>query len=296
MGYAVRVILGALALGGFILVSRKNSWRRRRRLVALSASALLLGTAVVPITMVDAAWEPCDTYNPNSYFAGWTSKNWMPAPPNQALTVEGAAATNMTFRFGDLCTQMSDSHNLTAAWSMVVGSDRQGWAQSGLWTYQGWSCWRFFAQQMYNRATTLPVTVWGVCLNPGNGEHHNVWQQTIHDGAWANWRIRSNIDATMFIQSSYCHLCVWRSPLDVQFMGETKMNRSDVPGYWPYPTDFSGMQVQNACQVVPYGTTCNEGSWLSSCASYLYAIHDTRYWSDSVACDHTRSWTAQRTQ
>lgn len=186
----------------------------------------------------------------------------------------------MTYQQGALCSD-ANLNNVSASWTMIAASDVKGWAQSGYWFHSGETCWRHFAQQVWGYPANPPYTIEGTCVNPG--EQHRVWQQTVVVGAPQYWAIRSNVDVTIFIQSSWNQFGVWANPLIAEFNGETHHYNSDVPGSSANPTDFHGpMQVQNYANDQFYDTC----GFIS-----LYPAAAFRYATDQPSCDHVRVWT-----
>ncbi len=247
----------------------------RQRIWRIVACVLVaLPILAVSATDAHAAYADCDL-PASAYFAGWES-----ASSGEPYSYEGVSANPMTYQLGNICTNGdTTSNNVSAAWTMVNGADLQGWAQSGMLLEYGWGCWREFAQQEQNVSLYAPVTITGPCVT--GGETHHVWQQTVN--ASGSWRMRSNIDTTVYIQSTYNQFSAWSSPFIVEFMGETHHDNSDVPGYVGTKTDLSGMQVQDLADNAFYGT-CGRVT--------LYSGADTRYSTDAPNCDHVRVWTS----
>lgn len=187
----------------------------------------------------------------------------------------------MTYRYGNICTVGDASNNnFVTAWTMVFGNDGLGWAQSGIFYAYGYGCWHHFAQQERNYFQEAPFTIIGSCV--GQGEVHKVWQQTVNVGN-PDWRIRSNIDSTIFIQSTWNQFTQWSQPFQVAFDGEARHNASDIPGYGSVRTDYSGMQVQDYFN----------DNFFNTCGYInLGVVSSPRYAVSGLNCDHIQVWTS----
>lgn len=203
--------------------------------------------------------------------------------------IEGASA-DMRYRYGNICTigDPNPGGNFSTAWTMASSPDTTQYAQSGIMYQYGDSCWRHFAEQSRPGQPLNPDRRLLGCV--ANGETHRVWQQVVNllaPGCCA-WRIRSNIDSTIVIQSTFDPLAVWGTPFNAEFAGETTHNSSDIPGYkiagYPPPTAFTFISVQSL----------NDDNWYSSCGrtSMTKVTTSPRYSSSILGCDSTESWTS----
>lgn len=183
---------------------------------------------------------------------------------------------------------------------MVYSNDGSGWAQSGMIYEYGDSCWRHFAQQAYGQGGSgsyLNTYVMpNVCV--GNDESHHVWEQTVPTGCTkgTNCEIRSNIDTTVLIQSSWDPNAKWTTPFLVAWSGETYFDQSDVPGYntsgYPPPVDYENMEWQYASNDSWY-TVCDGNIALNAgTVAPRYSIGTVSSSNCTSGTDHVQSWTS----
>jgi hypothetical protein len=243
-------------------------------LAALVACAELLASPAMP---VQATYPTCAT--PPLWFAGFTtmstSQQW-----------EGASA-HMSYKDDNVCTSVQNNTNLSTSWSMIQGSPygaNAGYAQSGRIYYPTIpsNCMRHFGEQSESGSSF--VRMLGVCTS--SNENHQVWQQYIP----SNGHLRSNIDTTVFLESSWSPVGIWPTPWQANFLGETHYGESDVPGLTSNPTDFTQMQVQRYSDDL-WESTCSSDVTLGSIGSWDPSQTYYRYSQDRPACDHVREWT-----
>jgi hypothetical protein len=225
-----------------------------------------------------AAINPCDAFG--TYQEGYA------APSNANYTAEGVS-TSMTYEQGNICTTDTGSGNDITSWSMVYSRDRNGWAQSGLLYRYGWACWRHWSEQSQTGVSGSEYFIPNTCV--GNGEVHQVWQQIVPTGCTkgTNCKMRSNIDTTVLMESSWDPFANWAQPFSVGWAGEAHHNYSDIPGYnqpgYPPKLDYSSLQFQQK----------SNDSFLSVCGALgLVSVTASRYAEDQPACDHVRTWTS----
>lgn len=254
-----------------------------RRLCRLSVVVVVTSflATVAPISPAVASYPTC-VGNYGNLMVGW-STNYSYA--SQPRVFEGASA-QMKYSYGNICTSYPDyHHNFSTAWTMISsGGSVHGWAQSGNILHYGDSCWHHWAEQEENYPAIQPFDVNGACINVG--ESHRAWQQAVYPGG--QWAMRSNIDTTIFIQSSFDPFSSWAGTWNVSYEGETSFDESDVPGYQqaglPPPTNFGLMEVQDFYND-NYYDTCGNAVLAASPAVHRYA-------TDAPACDFTRVWTS----
>ncbi|HEV2005127.1 MAG TPA: hypothetical protein VGQ85_00815 [Candidatus Limnocylindrales bacterium] len=131
---------------------------------------------------------------------------------------------------------------------MIGGALWYQYAQSGFW-YDGnpFGCTRHFAQQ--SNSSTTYTTKFGSCVS--DGEVHHVWQQYVPN---TGGHVRSNIDSTVFLESTFNELN-WARPWSAQYAGETGNMQGDIPGLSTRKTDWSTVQIQSFSDNV-YRSTC----------------------------------------
>ena len=182
---------------------------------------------------------------------------------------------------------------------MVYEHSGNGWAQSGT-TYEqhftqngttySQSCVLPFAQQSSDGVSNKTYYLAGHCVSAGDANRY--WQQVIR--VPGSYRIRSNIDSTYLIQSTWSPFAVWNvsaaNYMQIQFAGEAWYYESSVPGTATVKQDFGTMQVQ----------WLSDDSWHTTCSNaYLGTADDNDPpkvaggydWKlDAPACNHVRIW------
>jgi hypothetical protein len=207
--------------------------------------------------------------------AGWATNQNLPRQPRM---YEGVGA-NMRVEYGNICqSDTRPGFNFSTAWDMVFSNGTPGYAQSGIMLRYGYACWLWWAEQ---EDRTHPFTDWYQgCATQGTT--HDVWQQMLLvNGSWV---VRSNVDLTVIRESSFNPIGEWSTPYQIGFSGETYYGgESDVPGYTPAPTDFSGMQIQDF----------NNDGWYPSCGNLILGPYvSPRYTTVALNCDHVQIWTS----
>jgi hypothetical protein len=213
---------------------------------------------------------------PDHYFAGYDS-SYYPYP--QPYVYEGALAT-LTYQYGDICNTDPTNNNSASNWTMVYGAQGQ-YVQSGYIYFYGIQpdCWRHFSQQARDLRLEPQETVLGSCVTAG--ERHNAWQQAIVVNN--RWVYRSNIDFTIFQQSTWSPFDNWSRPFKVGFDGEVSHGTSYVPGAQWAKADQTNMQVQDWYND-QYYNTCGRVGLGGHISSISFGV-------DAPNCDWTRSWT-----
>ena len=239
-------------------IIRQRESRLGRRVGRLLLSLLFI-TPVVTTQLRPTAsaylWQ-CGT--PGNYFDGMY---------RIGDNIEGVKA-NITSRFSGVCDTDSDpANNFTNAWSMITPSTSNAWVQSGYERGFGTGVRHF--SQIYSPGLQ-DTTAWG-SLFPYN-EDHTYWQQ--YDPATK--RIRSNVDLTNFLVTSFNPFAVWPQPFISEFMGEVRYLASDVPGYSGSAAGFWSIQTQR---------TSNH-SWQFIPCPYLTGLNDqpSRWAVQGVSC------------
>jgi len=239
-----------------------------------AAVMILMGAAALVPTAPNAQAIGCGTSG--NYQVGWTTSLW---PGSQPRQFEGVKAV-LTDRAGyGLCTTNTSGWNTNSNWTAIHGANPSSYAQSGtLFTWNDSYCVRFFAEQSLNGAWSR-TTLQGVCSQPG--EAHFVWQQTVFDGG--AWRIRSNIDQTMLMKSTWNPFATWGSPFQVLTSSETHYPESRIPGSGTAPLSFSNLEIQDRQNHSWYGT-CGNANFVS------YNQNSGLWGSDAPSCNYTRNW------
>lgn len=241
---------------------------RAQALLTFGVGALtLLTSPLLPIRTATAWTGQCDP--PGNFQTGFASASW---PGSQPHSYEGASAL-MTYRYGDICIGDPTNNNTVSDWTMVHSNDRQGWAQSGFLYVYGAPCWRHFAEQMFGGQRTQ---VFGSCV--GGNELHRVWQQVVYNNGW---KIRSNIDTTVFIESTVSPFTYWNVPFQVSFDAEAHHDASNIPGSYQAPVAYTNMQVQDFIDDTWHGTC----PWV-----YLGVVRAPRMGVDAPTCDFIHTW------
>jgi hypothetical protein len=239
-----------------------------RQALVLVVAALL--ASAFPATASGAAG--CAGTPNVALFAGWWS-----SPTLTGHEPEGVKGT-LFYQPSDGCASPLGFDKARSAWVMIASNDSLKYAQSGYWNDGGaFSCWRHFSE--YETGSGF-IRHNGPCSGTG-AAHVPLVKYITATGATELW-----IDSTRLDVMTACS-CNWRHPLEVQIFGESHDSGTDVPGYVTTKTDWNKLQIQ-------YYT---DNTWHGTCGTItLHKFVDslTRYAADSVACDHTRSWTDSR--
>lgn len=248
--------------------------------ILLSATTLLGTLSILSSGPAQASYTNCDN-PPLQRFGSVVGKS-------SNFTIEGASA-QMIYRLGNICTtDQNPGTNFSTAWTMVSSYGADAYAQSGLMYQYGWGCWLHFAEQLRAPgAGSNRVILPSPCVS--NGESHRTWQQVVNviSPSCCDWRMRSNIDSTILMQSTWSPFSNWVLPYNAEFAGETTHNNSDIPGYkvtgLPPPVNFSGLQVQS----------WHDDNWYSTCGRTNFTkVQHPRYSSSVLSCNSTESWTS----
>lgn len=245
---------------------RATSKKTTSLVVALAVGAMLATTFASPRVTAAAGW--CDG-NVGNYFSGWGGTEG-------SIKIEGVSAS-LTYRTADVC--LFGGGNFDTGWTMVAGAYWYQYAQSGfLFDGNPLGCMRHFAQQS-NSATSF-TTKTGSCTS--DGEVHRAWQQYLPN---TGGHIRSNIDSTVFLESTWNELN-WAHPWSAEFYGETGNMQGDIPGLSTRKTDWSSMTIQYYTDNV-YRGTCGR-------ITLFRNVDNGRWGADAPNCDHVRAWTQTR--
>lgn len=240
--------------------------RRRQRPVGRVTTIVLVTSLLLPMLMPASvlAARNCDS-NVGNFFAGWAGNEG-------AFKIEGVSAS-LTYRTSSICT--FGGGNFDTGWTMLAATQFQ-YVQSGFF-FDGsaFACMRHFAQQ--SNGPNLYATVLGSCTN--DGEVHRAWQQYLPN---TGGHIRSNIDTTVFMESSW-NVLNWPHPWSAQFYGEVGNMQGDIPGRSTRKTDWSSMTVQAFTDNV-YRDTCGR-------ITLIQAVDNARWAADAPSCNHVRAWT-----
>jgi hypothetical protein len=183
---------------------------------------------------------------------------------------EGAYAYIKT-EYGAVCDTDTSNANFTAASVSIAGSDGSGFAESGFVRWYGSSI-TYFAQQ-WDGGNDLQTRY---ANQPGIGSVHGYyekWQTTTGD-------IKSIVDATTFLTSSWDPFSDWDLPFEPQFLGSAYYLESDIAGDSSAPTAYTNLHGQdyitNAWDSYPCSvlTKVNNGSAERS---------DGEEWYDSIS-------------
>lgn len=239
----------------------------RRRLAALVTTISLVTSLILPMLIPGSvlAVRNCDN-NVGNFFAGWSGNEG-------AFKIEGVSAS-LTYRTSNVCT--FGGGNFDTGWTMLAGAQWFQYVQSGfLFDGNPLGCMRHFAQQ--SNDPNVFTTKTGSCTN--DGEVHRAWQQYLPN---TGGHIRSNIDTTVFLESSW-NVLNWTHPWSAQFFGEVGNMQGDIPGRSTRKTDWSSMTVQAFTDNV-YRDTCGR-------ITLVRSVDNARWRADAPNCNHVRAWT-----
>lgn len=209
--------------------------------------------------------------------AGWGTAFYAGGQPRRW---EGAKVSLIDEGGYVLCTSDNGPNNFSTSWSMIYGGNG-GYAQSGTrYEYSDNGCVRRWAEQRQSASTGF-VDVFLPYGCSAFGETHDYWQQSIYING--GWRIRSNIDTTIIIQSPWSPFS-WTGNYQVAFSSETYYQETHIPGAPATKQAFTNLQVQDRVN----------DSWYNTCGNANLGLFNnvpSGWGVDSLSCNYTRSWT-----
>lgn len=235
-----------------------------------AALALLLSSLVISGTVAGsahAAYNPCST-------GGAAAGVARTAGPS----AEGVSAV-MPYRPIALCTtDLSDSNYVEADVLVEGAGGNDGYSFSGFTYYSSLGCARHLAGQV-QYANGSPTLVYGSCV-PAN-QVHQVW--STYDPGTA--KELAEIDASVFIRSSFNPVTSWTAPWKVELYGYANYQSSDVPGTAAAKETHSNILYQNY-----YG-----GAWVNDSftqSTYTSLNNSYRYSTVRASANEIDYWTS----
>ena len=208
---------------------RKTGVSRARLLLAISVMGLQF-VAVVLIGAPSASAEvyTCGAAGTPNYGVGYVDER-------TSDFYEGAYAYIRT-EYGAVCDTDTSNSNFTAASVAIASSDGSGWAQSGFVRWYN-STITYFAQQ-YDGATNLQTKY---ANQPSIGSVHGYYEKWQTDTGY----IKSIVDATTFLTSTWNPFSKWSLPFEPQFLGSAYYLESDIAGTSSTPTEYTNLHGQD---------------------------------------------------
>jgi hypothetical protein len=253
--------------GGYRVIPSQR-WLRR---VAVVGTALMAAGLIQVVAPPSANAASCGSRS--TRLVGYNQ--YEPSP----LWVEGVSAV-ITDRGGYvLCTTENSIKNFSSSWTMVF-DEALGWAQSGTMYRWGYgSCVKLWAQQARTGVNDWVESFAGGCSAVGSARRY--WQEFVFVNG--SYRIRSRVDSTIIMTSSFSPITEWDAPYEVAFMAETSYEASNVPGVPSSKQNFTSMQVQR----------WSDNAWVTTCGNTGLTgwSGSVRYDFDRPSCNNVRTWT-----
>jgi hypothetical protein len=240
-------------------------WIRTTLLLAAALTGVLLAAGrFTPVSSAEVF--TCGATAPDNYHDGYFQAY-------NTQSFEGARA-DLTTQYGAVCDTHTTMGNFTNAYAMIASDlGVNGYGQAG---YIRWynHCTVYFAQQ-FDGGTDLQTNYGSSCLTDGNTHSYiNRWNPDCHC-------LKSNVDSTTFLTSTWNPYDVWVFPFSPQFQGEARYLESDMPGNAANLTLYSSIQGQSS----------SDDSWQSYPCASLTKAND----GSATRSDGEKWWDSQKT-